>query len=94
MTQIVRNLPAMQEMCIQSLDWEDLLEEGMATHCSILAWRILWAKEPDRLHGVTKSPWSYAESGMTERLTLFLNKREWKRDDRELKGMPKRKTYV
>ena len=36
----VKNLPAMQEMQVQSLGWEDPLEEGMATHSSILAWRI------------------------------------------------------
>ena len=37
---MVKNLPAMQEAWVQSLDWEGLLEEGMATHSSILAWRI------------------------------------------------------
>ena len=38
--QMVKNLPAMQETCVQSLGWEDPLEEGMATHFSILAWRV------------------------------------------------------
>ena len=38
--QIVKNLPAMRETWVQSLGWEDPLEEGMATHSSILAWRI------------------------------------------------------
>ena len=47
--QTVKNLPAMQETGIQSLDWEDLLEKGMATHSSIRAWRIPWTKEPGRL---------------------------------------------
>ena len=37
---LVKNLPAMQETWLRSLGWEDLLEEGMATHSSILAWRI------------------------------------------------------
>ena len=37
---MVKNLPAMQEIWVQPLGWEDLLEEGMATHSSILAWRI------------------------------------------------------
>ena len=37
--QTVKNLPAMQETWVQSLGWEDPLEEGMATHCSVLAWR-------------------------------------------------------
>ena len=39
MAQTGKNLPAVQEMQVQSLDWEDPLEEGMATHSSILAWR-------------------------------------------------------
>ena len=39
--QTVKNLPAVWETWVRSLDWEDPLEEGMATHCSILAWRIL-----------------------------------------------------
>ena len=38
--QMVKNLPVMQEIWVQSLGWEDPLEEGMATHSSILAWRI------------------------------------------------------
>ena len=46
---MVKNLPAMQETWIQSLGWEDPLEKGMATHSSILAWRIPWAEEPGRL---------------------------------------------
>ena len=37
---VVKNLPVMQEMQVWSLDWEDPLEDGMATHSSILAWRI------------------------------------------------------
>ena len=40
MAQMVKNLPAMQETWVQSLGWEDPLEEGMAIHSSILAWRI------------------------------------------------------
>ena len=38
--QLVKNLPAMKETCVQSLDWEDLLEKEKATHSSMLAWRI------------------------------------------------------
>ena len=48
----VKNLPAMQEMHemqVQSLGWEDPLEEKMATHSSILAWRIPWTEEPGGL---------------------------------------------
>ena len=47
--QMVKSLPAMQESWVQSLGWEDPLEKGMATHSSILAWRIPWTEEPSRL---------------------------------------------
>ena len=46
----VKNLPAMQETWVPSLGWEDPLEEGMATHSSVLAWRIPWTEEPGGLH--------------------------------------------
>ena len=49
MAQIVRNLSAVQETCVRSLGQEDPLEKEMATHSSILAWRIPWTKEPGRL---------------------------------------------
>ena len=49
MAQTVKNLLTMQEVRIQSLGQEDPLEKGMATHSSILAWRISWAEEPDGL---------------------------------------------
>ena len=49
MAQIVKNLPAMQETWVQSLDGEDPLKEEMATHSSILAWRIPWTEEPGGL---------------------------------------------
>jgi len=42
----VKNPPAMWETWVQFLGWEDTLEEGMATHSSILAWRIPWTEEP------------------------------------------------
>ena len=47
MAQSVKNLPAVQETWVQSLGWEDPLEEGTATHFSILAWRIPWTQEPN-----------------------------------------------
>ena len=47
--QTVKNLPAIQETWVRSLHWEDPLEKGMATHASLLAWRILWREEPGRL---------------------------------------------
>ena len=49
MAQLVKNLPAMQETQVQSLGWEDPLEKGMATHSSILAWKIPWTEEPGGL---------------------------------------------
>ena len=52
MAQIVKNLPAMQETQVQSLGWEDVLEKGMATHSSILAWVIAWTEEPGRLQSM------------------------------------------
>ena len=50
-SQLVKNPPAMQETWVRSLGWEDSLEEGMATHSSILAWRIPWTV----VHGLAKS---------------------------------------
>ena len=62
--EIVKNLPAMQETQVQSLGWEDPLEEGTTTHSSILAWRSPWMRS---LSGY--SPWSCKESDMIEQLT-------------------------
>ena len=53
---MVKNLPAMQETWVQSLGQEDPPEKGMATHSSILAWRILWTKKP-----ADYSPWCHKE---------------------------------
>ena len=53
-TQLVKNSPAMQETWVRSLGWEDPLAKGKATHCSILAWRILY------------SPWDPKELDTTE----------------------------
>ena len=50
---MVKNLPAMEQTQVQSLGQEDPLEMGMATHSSILAWRIPWTE--DTVHGVAKS---------------------------------------
>ena len=60
---MVKNLPAMQETQVQSLDWEDPLEKGMATPSSIFAWRIPWTEEPSGLQ------WGRKQSDKTERLT-------------------------
>ena len=53
MAHVVKNLPAMQETWVRSLCQEDPLEKEMATHSSILAWRIPWTEEPGGLY----SPW-------------------------------------
>ena len=50
--QTVKNLPAMQETWVQSLDWEDPLEKGIASHSSVLAWRIPWTEEPGGLQSM------------------------------------------
>ena len=51
MAQMVKNLPAMQETWVRSLGREDSLEKEMATHSSILVWRIPWTEEPGGLWG-------------------------------------------
>ena len=61
LTQRIKHLPAMQETRVQSLGWEDPLEKEMATHSSILAWRIPWTEEPGRLQSTGRK-----ESDMTE----------------------------
>ena len=55
--QMVKRLPTMWETWVQTLGWEDPLEKEMATHSSILAWKIPWTEEPGGLtvHGVTES---------------------------------------
>ena len=52
MAQKVKNLPAVQETQVQSLDWEDPLEKEMTIHSSILTWKISWTEEPDRLQSM------------------------------------------
>ena len=60
MAQMVKNLPAMQETWVRSPDWEDPLEKGMASHSSILVWRIPRTEEPGGLQSIG------ARSDMTE----------------------------
>ena len=61
--QMVKNPPAMWEIWFWSLGWEDPLEEGMATHSTILAWRIPWTEEP-----CGYSQWGHKELDTTEQL--------------------------
>ena len=63
MAQRLKRLPGMRETPVRSLSWENPLEKEMATHSSILAWRIPWREESGRLH----SMWG-KESDTTERL--------------------------
>ena len=58
---VVKNLPVMQEMQVQSLGWEDPLEKEVATHSSVLAWRIPWTKEL----------WGHKESDTIEWLHVY-----------------------
>ena len=51
-TQTVKSLPTVRETWVQSLGWEDLLEKGMATHSTILVWRIPRTEEPGRLQSM------------------------------------------
>ena len=67
MAQTVKNLPAMQETPVQFLGQEDPLQEGMATHSSIHAWRIPWTEEP-----AGYSAWGHKESNAAEQLSLSL----------------------
>ena len=62
--QMVKNLPAMWEIWVRPLGWEDSLEEGMATHSSILAWRIPGTEEPGGLQSM-----GHKESDTTEKLS-------------------------
>ena len=64
-TQMVKNLPAMWETWVWSLDWEDRLDKEMATYSCTLAWEIPWREEPGGL-----SPWGLKESDMKEWLML------------------------
>ena len=66
-TQMVKNLPAMQDTQVQSLSWADALEKRMATNSSILAWRISWMKSM-----ASCSLWGRKEFDTTEQLTLLL----------------------
>ena len=52
MAQMVKNLPAIRETPVQTLDWEDPLEKEMAIHSSIFAWRISWTEKPGRLQSI------------------------------------------
>ena len=58
MAQVVKCLPAIRETWVRSLGWEDPLEKGMATHSSILAWKIPWTENPARLQPMGSQSWT------------------------------------
>ena len=62
---MVKNLPAIQETQVRSLAWEDPLEKEMATHSSVLSWRIPWTEKPSRLQSM-----GLQTSDTAKRLTL------------------------
>ena len=66
---MVKYLLAMQETWVRSRGQEDPLENGMATHASIPAWRIPWTEKPGGLQ-----VWDHKEQDMTERLTLYFTR--------------------
>ena len=70
--QVVKNLPAMQETWVWSLGWEDPVEKGMATHSSILAWRIPWTEEPGGLQSMGSQRVIHSLVTNTFNLYLFI----------------------
>ena len=68
---VVKNLPAIQESQVQSLDQEDPLEKGMATHSSIVAGRIPWTEEPVELHTVHEVTKSWMPLSMQARIAVY-----------------------
>ena len=73
--QMVKNLPAVQEIQVRSLGREDPLEKEMGTHSSILAWRIPWTEEPGRLQSTGSqswTPWKRLSTYTNEQVLLVL----------------------
>ena len=82
MAQWVKNLPSiclqeMQETQVWSLGWEDPLEEGMATHSNILAWRIPWTEEPGGLQSTGSQRVRHNWSNLAHTCKLFPTLLEW-----------------
>ena len=77
---MVKYLPTMQETWVQSLGWEDRLEKEMATHSSILAWKIPWMEESGRLQSM-RAERSYStfkvRRGSREEIPLVQGKEQW-----------------
>ena len=72
---MVKNLPAMQEIQVRSLGWDDPLEKGMAAHSSILAWRIPWTEEPGGLQSMALRRVGHNQASNTHAYTHSMSKR-------------------
>ena len=72
MAQTVKNPPAVQETQVSSLGQEDPLEKGMATHSSILAWKIPWTEEPGRLQSMGSQRVGLSDYTFTFKMTLYI----------------------
>ena len=69
---VVKNLPAVQEIGVQSLGQEDPLEKEMTTHSSILAWRIPWTEKPGQLQSMgSQQSWLGCREQTTTMLALY-----------------------
>ena len=81
---MVKNLPAVRETWVQSLVWEDPLEQGMTTHSSILAWRIPIDRGPQQatVHGVTKSQTRLSDYAHTQKKRIYFLKIDLKYYDK------------
>ena len=70
---MVKNLPAVQENHVHSLGWEDILEKGMATHSTILAWEIPWTEEPGGLQSMrSQKSWTNLATKQQQPSTIDL----------------------
>ena len=86
---VVKNLPAKQETRVQSLGQEDPLETGMATHSSILAWRIPWTEEPGGLQsmGSQRVGHDWATKHTQEKIRVLFLKDIWKSVTKDSRGL-------
>ena len=71
--QTVKNLPTVQETWVLPLCWEEALQEGMATHSSVLAWRIPWTEEPGGLQSMGRKESDMPEQLSTAQHTILLS---------------------
>ena len=82
MAQKVKNLPAMEEMWVRPLGWEDTLEKGKATHSSILAWEIPWTEDPGRLQSTGSHRVRHDGACMHAYSSRYSMRQEWRKNIR------------